>query len=85
MNVATRHDAEETKRLIRNRLSGDDDAIQMETLRISLLCPVSVSVFFSTTDCQNYTSNLYIYISASYHTSIYILILLFFFSTVSTE
>ncbi|KAL3998433.1 PINIT domain family protein [Acanthocheilonema viteae] len=39
-NLATRRDAEETKRVIRNRLSSDDDAIQMETLRMSLLCPL---------------------------------------------
>ncbi|EFO22955.2 MIZ zinc finger family protein [Loa loa] len=39
-NLDTRRDAEETKRMIRNRLSSDDDAIQMETLRISLLCPL---------------------------------------------
>ncbi|VDK70674.1 unnamed protein product [Onchocerca ochengi] len=39
-NPTTRRDAEETKRMIRSRLSGDDDAIQMETLKISLLCPL---------------------------------------------
>uniref|UniRef100_A0A0R3S060 E3 SUMO-protein ligase gei-17 n=1 Tax=Elaeophora elaphi TaxID=1147741 RepID=A0A0R3S060_9BILA len=39
-NLATRRDAEETKRVIRSRLSSDDDAIQMETLRMSLLCPL---------------------------------------------
>ncbi|CAG9538315.1 unnamed protein product [Cercopithifilaria johnstoni] len=39
-NLATRRNAEETKRVIRSRLSSDDDAIQMETLRMSLLCPL---------------------------------------------
>uniref|UniRef100_A0AAF5Q0P5 MIZ zinc finger family protein n=1 Tax=Wuchereria bancrofti TaxID=6293 RepID=A0AAF5Q0P5_WUCBA len=39
-NLSTHRDAEETKRMIRNRLSSDDDAIQMETLRMSLLCPL---------------------------------------------
>ncbi|KAK6106299.1 PINIT domain family protein [Brugia pahangi] len=39
-NLSTHRDAEETRRMIRNRLSSDDDAIQMETLRISLLCPL---------------------------------------------
>ncbi|KAM3721075.1 E3 SUMO-protein ligase [Dirofilaria immitis] len=40
-NLASRRDAEETKRMIKNRLSSDDDdAIQMETLRMSLLCPL---------------------------------------------
>lgn len=47
MNVNARRDAEETKRMIKNRLSGDDDAIQMETLRISLLCPVNVCYFLA--------------------------------------
>lgn len=44
-NLSTRRDAEETKCVIRNRLSSDDDAIQMETLKMSLLCPVS-DLFF---------------------------------------
>ncbi|VDN05422.1 unnamed protein product [Thelazia callipaeda] len=39
-NASTYRDAEETKRTIIDRLSCDDDGIQMESLRMSLLCPL---------------------------------------------